>query len=427
LYIQGYRDGVPQMKPYLEDKTRDWGKEYFDWLTSDANILTWQIQVASQQFDNIKTRMYEWYTKLQVLSPDKDYGQKFLTVAYSALIGVSYSKAMWADDIKPFLLALIEQAIAGKVDPSIQTEAQQQAAKELQAALLLLVGTDEKVIQIVDAISAAMTAYMNKNPGTLLSKAATNDETVQLIGDQLLARDPNAYRAWGELTRGGKAKGILQTMFYGAAAGFVIFQIVSGKDKPLTPRKVIEDINLGMLSLAMLTKGVQKMMSLGVGRFLENWSQAQAGAFRSFAGELATWFKAGGKVVPTGALGKGFVAVFGENASVFLARRLGPAMAVAGAVLSAFFLADAIKTGNVRDIVFEALNTFFALAGVVFIGLELMSFAWAGPVGLAVAAIGLIVVLVQFIWNLIDPPPPPPDPITEFVNGPMLHEGFAAA
>jgi len=425
LYIQGYRDGVPQIQAYLADKSRNWGKDYYEWLTSDANILTWQIQVASQQFENVKTRMYEWYTKLEVLSPGADYGKKFLTIAYSALIGVNYTKATWAEDIKPFLEAMIAAAIAGKVDPSIQTEAQRKAAEELQKALLLLVGTEQKVVQISDAIAAAMTTFANRNPGEALSKAAQNDEVSRLIGDELQGRDPNAYKAWGDLTKGGKAKGILQSLFYGAAAGFVIFQIVSSKDKPRTPRQVVQDVNLGMLSLALLTKGVQKMMSLGVGRFLEAWSQAQAGAFRTFAGELATWFKAGGKVTPTGALGKGFVAVFGENVSVFMARRLGPAMAVVGAVLSAFFLADAIKVGHVRDIVFEALNTFFALAGVVFIGLELMSFAWAGPVGLAVAAVGLIVVLVQFIWNLIDPSPPPPDPITEFVNGPMVNAGFA--
>jgi hypothetical protein len=64
---------------------------------------------------------------------------------------------------------------------------------------------------------------------------------------------------------------------------------------------------------------------------------------------------------------------------------------------------------------------------VVLIGLELMSVGWAGPVGLAVAVVGVIVILVQFIWNLIDPPPPPPDPITDFVNGPMVQQGFAKA
>jgi hypothetical protein len=128
-----------------------------------------------------------------------------------------------------------------------------------------------------------------------------------------------------------------------------------------------------------------------------------------------------------GKAGKTFVAIFGENSTEFLAKRMGPALAVVGLVLTSIQLYEAIKSGNVRSIIFESLNTFFALASVVLIGLELLSVAWAGPVGLAVAAIGLIVVLVQFIWNMIDPPKPPPDPITEFVNGPMVAQNFATA
>jgi hypothetical protein len=81
----------------------------------------------------------------------------------------------------------------------------------------------------------------------------------------------------------------------------------------------------------------------------------------------------------------------------------------------------------VRDIVFDAINTFFALADLVFIGLELVSFAWAGPVGLAVAIVGALVALAQLIWNLISPPPPPPDPIQEFVNGPLTQAGYVKA
>ncbi|WP_328444202.1 hypothetical protein [Amycolatopsis sp. NBC_00438] len=46
LYIQGYRDGVAQMKPYLDDPGK-WAAAYYDWLTDTANLLTWQIQIAS--------------------------------------------------------------------------------------------------------------------------------------------------------------------------------------------------------------------------------------------------------------------------------------------------------------------------------------------------------------------------------------------
>ena len=42
----------------------------------------------------------------------------------------------------------------------------------------------------------------------------------------------------------------------------------------------------------------------------------------------------------------------------------------------------AIDTGDIADTVFETLNVCFAIADAVFIGLELLGFAWAGPLGL---------------------------------------------
>lgn len=422
LYIQGYRDGVAQMKAYLEDNPEKWAEEYFNWLTETANLLTWQIQVASKEFNNVKTRMYEWYVKLQVLAPDKDYGQRFTTIAYSALLGVNYSKSQWSDDLKPFLQAIIENAIAGKVDPTIMDQLQQQAAKENQEILSTLVTTADQIALLVDGIAAALTAYRLKEN---LQRLAQDPEAQRLIGQQLGGAQ---YEAWSALSAKGKIGGLLSMLFYGASAGYLLYKISEDAEKPQTPKQITTEINMGILALAILVKGIEKMMSLGVGRFLENFAQGgQGGAFRTFAGELATWFKEGGKVVPQGKLGKALVAVFGESSAEFMARRIGPAMAVAGLVLSAFMLYDAIKSGHVRTIVFEALNTFFALASLALIGLELLSVGWAGPVGLAVAVVGVIVILVQFIWNLIDPPTPPPDPITEFVNGPMVAQRFARA
>ena len=102
-------------------------------------------------------------------------------------------------------------------------------------------------------------------------------------------------------------------------------------------------------------------------------------------------------------------------------------MAVVGLIVSGFVLYEAIKSGNVRTIVFESINAFLSLATVALIGLELMSFAWAGPAGLVIAGIGIVVALIQLIWSLIDPPKPPADPITNFVNGPMVAAGLASA
>jgi hypothetical protein len=421
LYIQGYKDGVAQMAPYLADTQGDWAKRYFEWLSDTANLLTWQIQVASKQFDNVKTRMYEWYVKLQVLAPKADYGDRFTTIAYAALLGVNYSKSQWSEDLRPLLAALIQSAIAGKVDDATMTEVQRQAALENQEILKGLVTTADQAVLLADAIASALTAYQLKKG---LQQLALDPALLPLIGQNL--QGPQ-YEAWSQLSAKGKAGGMLSMLFYGVTAGYLVYTISEDAKSPQTPRKIFEEINLGVLALAILVKGIERLMSLGVGSFLTRFSAAgNGGAFRAFAGDLALWFKEGGKVVPVGKAGKAFVAIFGESSAEFMARRIGPAMAVAGLVLAAFMLYDSIKQGIVRNIVFESINTFFALATVVLIGLELMSFAWAGPVGLAVAVVGLIVVLVQFIWNIIDPPPPPPDPITEFVNGPMVAANFAS-
>jgi hypothetical protein len=422
LYIEAYRDGVAAMRPYLENNPAKWAEDYYNWLTDTANLLTWQIQVASKQFDNVKTRMYEWYTKLQVLAPDNDYGKRFMTIAYSALLGVNYSKALWSEDLRPFLENMILNGVAGKVDPAVMDQVQQQAAEENQALLRLLVSNTELAIQLANAIAGAFAAYRLKKT---MQQIVEDPQIVADVGTRLTGPQ---YEAWSSLTKSGKAKGVISMLAYGAAAGFLIYSMVEDGKGEQTPKTVIEEVNMGVLVLAMFVKGLEKMMSMGVGRFLENFAAGgQGGAFRIFAGDVATWFKEGGKIIPQGKAGKAFVSVFGQSSTEFIARRVGPALAVFGLVLAAYTLYESIKAGIVRNIVFEALNTFVALATVVLIGFELASFAWAGPAGLAVAAVGVVILLIQLIWNLIDPPKPPPDPIKEFVTGPMVQKGFATA
>ncbi|HEY9292119.1 MAG TPA: hypothetical protein VIP98_12630 [Microlunatus sp.] len=422
LYIAAYRDSVAQIRPYLADNPEQWAERYFNWLSDDANLLTWQIQIASKEFDNVKARMYEWYVKLQVLAPNKDFGERFMTIGYAALLGVNYAKSQWSEDLKPYLQAVIENAILGKVDPAVMDQVQQQAAKENQELLETVITTTDQIMLLVDAISAALTANALKQS---LQQAARNPQLQALIGQNLPAAQ---QQAWNQLTGKQKVGGVLSTLFYGASAGFLIYSICEDAKQEQTPKQIIQEVNLGVMAMAVLVKGIEKMMSLGVGRFMTNFSQAgNGGAFRAFAGDLATWFSEGGKVIPQTKTGKAFVAIFGENSTEFMARRIGPAMAVVGLVLAAVTLYNAIKAGDIRNIIFEALNTFVALATVVLIGFELMSFAWAGPAGLAVAAIGIVIVLIQFIWNLIDPPQPPPDPIRQFVDGPMVDQNFARA
>jgi len=423
LYTQGFRDGVTQIQPYLQNNPEKWAEDYFNWLTDSANLLTWQIQVASKQFDNVKTRMYDWYVKLEVLAPNKDYATRFQAIAYAALLGVNYTKAKWSEDLKPFLLALIQNAIAGKVDSSVMDEVQKQAVRANQEILGKLVSTFDHMVLLVDGIAVALTSH---GAGKTLQQLAVDPTTQSLIGKQLKGQQ---LITWNALSEGGKLGskigGLLGMLFYGASAGYLLYQISADAKKPQTPKVILQEINMGVLAMALLVKGLEKMMSVGVGRFLDNFSKAgQGGAFRTFAGDIATWFTKGGKIIPQGKVGATFVTIFGKNSTEFMTRRIGPAMALFGLALSAYQLYEAIISGTPKTIIFQTLHTMFALAGVVLIGLQLFSFAWAGPMGIGMAVVGIIVVLVEFIWNLIDPPPPPPDPINEFVHGPMEDAGF---
>jgi hypothetical protein len=235
--------------------------------------------------------------------------------------------------------------------------------------------------------------------------------------------EPAAQTKWGVLkTNGPKVFGLL---LYGAAAGYLIYSICEDAKNPdITPGKIVQDVGLGLISLGLLVKGAQLLMSLGVGEWMRVQSLARPGFLGQAAGAMAAWFTEGG-VKPEGPLGRALVTVLGENYSEFFAKRLGPAMAILGIAMASFWLYEAIVSHDVRDIVFQTLSLVFALADAVFIGLELMSFAWAGPVGLAIAAVGLLVALVQLIWNLADPPKPPADAIEQFVGGPMKDAGFA--
>ena len=73
-----------------------------------------------------------------------------------------------------------------------------------------------------------------------------------------------------------------------------------------------------------------------------------------------------------GRLGTVFTRVFGKNAADFVSKRLGPAMALVGIGLSGLWLAQAIATHDVRNIVFEAVNAFFSLAEAAAIGADLI-------------------------------------------------------
>ncbi len=426
LYIQGYKDGVPGIQPYLANDPKGWAKRLYENITSEDFVSMWAVQVASDQFKNVQHQLYEWYVQLSVLDPDPidpnsndpnaTYATQMLYDTFPVVLGAVFNQTKWDDSLKPFLEKAIQNMQEGNTD--FADEMVKNNAEEIKKTFQQMVTTFDTIEEFTDQIINAMNIWQNRNPGQAMIDAGDDiyDGIAQMF--QREGRSP-ARRVWDNFKDvGGK---IFSSLAYATGAGFLIYQIASGQD--LNP---IQDISLGLLATGFMVKSIDKLLATGIGKWLRTKIEGGVSKIAEFAKDLTKWFSKEGIAAET-ATGKLVSKVLGKNATEFFAKRLGPVLAVFGIVISAIDLYKAIKTGDVRDTVFEAVNVFFALADLVFIGFELAGFAWAGPVGLAIAVVGVIVALVQLIWNLVSPPSLPPDPVDKFVNGPLKDAGFVLA
>jgi hypothetical protein len=410
LYIEGYKNGVTGIQPYLNDNPKGWAKKLHDTIISDDFLNIWAVQVASEQFKNVKSQMYEWYVQLCVLDPDNtEQANDMLNTTFSVVLGAMFRKAQWIEDMKPYLAKAIENMLNGHTT-DFQEDMLKNNAEKQQENLREMINAFDTIEQFTDALINAMNiwAARPKNAGKPAIRAANE------VFEEMAA-SPKVAGKWEKFnTVGG---GIFGSLIYAAGAGYLLYQITSGAD--LNP---VEDVNLALLATGFMVKSVEKLLSTGLGKWIRKILESKTGKIAEFAKSLTKWFSEGGIEAEGWA-----VKVFGKSSAEFFAKRIGPALALVGVALCSYFLAEAIKTGDVKNIIFESISTFFALGDVVFLGLEMASFAWAGPVGLAIAVVGILVALVQLIWNIIDPPSPPLDPVEEFVSGPLTAAGFANA
>ena len=422
LYIQGYRDGVPGMKAYLDDKTigpKGWAKKLHDNIVSEDFLNIWAVQVSSAEFKNIKQQMYEWYTQLLVLDPDNvDQAKNMLTTTFAVILNSRFTDARWTEEMKPFLQQAIDNLLNGTLD--FGDEMLQANAAQFKKLMAQMISTVDSGIELANQLATVFTIVANQKPETPAAQLA--GDAVDLI-EKEAAKDPKKWNWWGKLkdkvpgpwkTFASDVVKLFGSLAYAAGAGFIIYMMVD--DKNLNPA---QQLNLGLLATGFFVKSIEKFMATKVG----TWIGRNMARLGRFAGNLGKWFTKEG-VVAQGLIATWAVRVFGKNSAEFFAKRLGPALAVVGIVVTGIDLYKAIQSGNTRDIVFESFNLFFALAGLVFIGLQMWSFAWAGPIGAVFALVGAVVILVQIIWNLVDPPAPPPGPVEQFVNGPLKDKKF---
>lgn len=93
------------------------------------------------------------------------------------------------------------------------------------------------------------------------------------------------------------------------------------------------------------------------------------------------------------------------------------ALAAIGAVVAVWTLATAIVEGDTAGIVFASLNLVASVLGVL-----AMALSWTGPVAVAIAIVGLLLWLAEWLYNLFKPTPPPPNPYADFTNQVMRNK-----
>ncbi|ELH5151578.1 hypothetical protein V9K20_003266 [Vibrio cholerae] len=91
--------------------------------------------------------------------------------------------------------------------------------------------------------------------------------------------------------------------------------------------------------------------------------------------------------------------------------KVAVALAAIAAVVAVWTLATAIAEGDTAGIVFASLNLVVSV-----LGLLAMALAWAAPVAVAIAIVGLLLFIAEWLYNLFKPTPPPPNPYLDFTN-----------
>ena len=394
LYLEGYRDSVVGIQPYFEDDAPAWAKVYFDYLTSQDVLERWQTRLSGAGSDQIHHMMYQWYVKLLILDPTKDYARRFLSIAYAAFFNVSMTNAKWQVAIKPFVKEILENIRDGHVTFPGYKQGDSKIYKEVVDKLIEVFNS---VDTLTNQISAELTQWQEKKGNRGIPFAEAGDDVLEGLRN-LYENDSEKQGLFDQIKKTGGQ--LLKAVFAGAAVGFLIFSIVDSSKGKLDAKAIVSQIGMGGLAIGLLVKGTQQVMSLGVGEWLHNQAKISDGFMAEAAESIASWFEKGSDVVkPTGRLGEALLGIFGKDYTEFLSKRLAPAMAVFGMVMSAWGLAEAIKSGNVREIVFDSLNTFFSVSDSLLMGLEMASVSWAGAVGSGFAVVGLLVGLIQFIWG----------------------------
>lgn len=238
-----------------------------------------------------------------------------------------------------------------------------------------------------------------------------------LAGDELAQNNPGFKNLWN-VTRTNICKLLGATLSMAGSAFMIYNMVTTGQKEKLSFEDIVLELSMGEVALMSLIKGCEYIMESKLGGWIAGKLANSATSFGRFAEGFSKWFTEEG-ISTESALAR----FFGKNSRTFCQRVLGPAMIITAIVLGSLVLEDAIKTGETREIVLDALNLVALTGELVAWGVAMCGFTWAGPMGMAFAVMGGLVLLVQIFWSWISPPK---GPVEQYVDNKLVPAGLAA-
>ena len=415
LYLEGYRDGVPSIAPFLKEGVK-WAKMLYDHLTSPIFLNLWRVQIASLVYDNVRDRMYGFYSKLLVLDSSKEgeeRANKALNTMLSVVLTTGGRLAVYTDeareDIEHILIAEIESITK---NPEKLPDTIKQYAELYQEAAKTFITTHFFVGRLVEAIAKQYKKLRVEGEVPM-------GRLVVMAGNELAQENTGFRNIWEDASKI-NFKNSLASLFSAATAGFMIYSMVkTAKKETLKPEDIVEELSMGELALLSLIKGSEYLMETQLGKWITKLLSESENTFLKFAESFSKWFTKEGI-----AADHIFARLFGKSSRVFCQRILGPAVLLTAIVLGGYLLADAIKIGDTKEIVLEALNLVCLVGELVSWGLAMSGFSWAGPLGTVFMVVGIIIIAIQVIWEIFDPPK---GPVEEYVDNKLVPAGLATA
>lgn len=415
LYFEGYRDGVQSMAPYLQDG-KLWAERLAKHLKSKAFLNMWRVQLASLEYENVKERIYGFYTKLLVLDSStegEDRAKDVLGVLFSSVLTTGGFLAVYTEDSQASIEELlIEEIQSVTKDPDKLPD----SIKEIAQIYKQVVATFGSVHAFAGSFIYSLAKLARSTPQAANAPLVS---LVSLAGDEMAAQNGEFKKIWASALRTSVCNMFKSTISVAGAAFLVYNMVTTGQKEKITCKDIVLELSLGEVALITLIKGGEYFLETRLGSWIAGKISGSASAFGQFAEGFSKWFTEEG-IVADNALSR----FFGKNSRTFCQKILGPAMIITAIVLGSLVLADAIKTGETRDIVLDALNLIALTGELVSWGVAMCGFAWAGTLGIVFAVIGALAILVQFIWSLISPPK---GPVEQYVDNQLVPAGLADA